>query len=150
MIHRTGRRVAPVLIGMAAVALGVAWSRSHPARPMAVVAGGLAFSCGTTPRDTFGRHSWTLRNEALTPLKLRTRFTSGHCGFSLWQGEEHVIAPGRQVTVWLAWRTPENADSPYSGHAEVWTNDPGRPRIRFRIVGITGTAFPNSPPLPIP
>jgi hypothetical protein len=51
---------------------------------------------------------------------------------------EHVILPGDQVTVWLAWPTPENGATPYSNHAEIWTNDPDRPQIRFRTFGMTG------------
>jgi hypothetical protein len=63
---------------------------------------------------------------------------------------EHVIPPGEQITVSLTWPTPQNEATPYSGHAEVWTNDPDLPRIRFRIVGMTGPALPSPPVLPIP
>ena len=137
-------RPAPIVLGLAVVGLAMAWSRSNPARPMVVVAGGPAFPCGTTPRGTFGRHSWTLRNAGPAPLKLRTRFTSGHCGFNLWQGEEHVIPSGEEITVSLTWPTPENEATPYSDHAEVWTNDPSTPRVRFRIVGMTGPDLPST------
>ncbi len=114
---------------------------------MVVVVGVLAFPCGTTPPGVFGRHSWTLRNVGPTPLKLRTRFTSGHSGFNLWQGVEHVLPSGEQITVSLTWPTPQNKATPYSEHAEVWTNDPDRPRIRFRVVGLTGTDSLVSPVL---
>ncbi len=79
-----------------------------------------------------------IRNRGQLPLRLRIRFTSGRCGFSLWQGQEHVIPAGDRVAVRMTWPTPDRDGLPYANHVEIWTDDPETPRFRLRIVGITG------------
>ena len=132
-------QVSSIVVGLIAVAASSAFSILYPVRPLLVVVESLAFSCGTTPRGGYQRHSWTMKNGGSVSLNLRTRFTSGRCGFSLWQGQDHEIPPGESITVSLTCPTPHHPGSPYSGHAEVSTNDSESPRVRFRIFGISGT-----------
>jgi hypothetical protein len=96
----------------------------------------LAWSTAHRP-ESYGRQTWTIRNDAQSPLKLRTHFTSGRCGFSLWLGQEKIIAPGEKFVVSLTWVLPPQNARAFSNHAEVWTNDPDRPKIRFKVVGRT-------------
>jgi hypothetical protein len=118
------------------IALTVAWSNANPGRPMLVVEEDRTFLCGRTLPGTYGRHSWVIRNAGSVPLKLRTRFTSGRCGFSLWLGGNYTIPPEGRLTVSLTWPTPLVGAMTYSSHAEVWTNDPMSPKVRFKVVGV--------------
>jgi hypothetical protein len=108
---------------MVLVGLSMAWSTTHP--------------FGTTPPGDSQRHSWVIQNRGTNPLKLRTHFTSGHCGFSLWLGEDHVISAGGLFTVSLTCPTPDRGSIPYSAYADVFTDDPQSPKVRFRVFGIT-------------
>ncbi len=137
------------MIGLAAVGLALAWSEAHPPRPMLVVAGPLVFRPGTAPPGSYGRHPWEVRNAGLLALKLRVYFTGGHSGFSLWQGQEHVIPPGERIVVHLTWSTPVDEGRAFSSHVVLRTNDPERPEFRLRVVGTSGLlGFPNPPSLP--
>jgi hypothetical protein len=128
------------LIGLGAVALAFGWSRIFPIRPMVVIDRPLTCLLEPDRPGTANRHSWIIRNESSTPLKLRTHFTSGRCGFSLWLGQDQIIAPGGTFVVSLAWTTPSRFNQPFSNHAEVWTNDPERPKLQFKVVGKTDLA----------
>jgi hypothetical protein len=96
------------------------------------------FQCGSSPSGSYGRHPWVIRNGGTKPLRLRIRFTSGRSGFSLGQGEEHVIEAGSRITVHLTWLTPVRASSPFASYAILWTNDPKRAEVRLRVVGTSG------------
>jgi hypothetical protein len=129
-------------VGLAAVGLALVWNQNHPAVPMLELAESPTFQCGSTPFGTYGRHPWVIRNGGSEPLRIRTRFTSGRSGFSLWQGEEHVIEPGVQITVHLTWVTPTRVSVPFSSYATLWTNDPQRAEFRLRVVGTSGLVIP--------
>jgi len=135
----------PILVGLAPVGLALAWALAYPTAPMLVVGSPTAFDCGTVPRGTYRRQGWEVRNAARAPLRLRTWFTSGRSGFSLWQGQEHVIPPGRSLVVHLTWATPTEPGVPFSRYATLRTNDPDRPEVRLRVVGISGPALEMSP-----
>jgi hypothetical protein len=124
---------------MILVALSMAWSASHPARSSTIIEG-RSFSLGTTPIGDFQRHTWQIQNGGSIPLKLRTRFTSGHCGFSLWLGQDYFVPAGESLTVSLTCPTPHQAEAAYSAHVDVLTDDPEHPRVRLRVFGVTGQA----------
>lgn len=137
-IRRKGLvRALSILIGLVLVALSMAWSVHHPHRASTTVEG-RSFSLGSTTIGDYQRHSWVIRNAGTLPLKLRTRFTSGRCGFSLWLGENYSVPAGGLLTVSLTCPTPHQADTPYSAYADVLTDDPEFPKVRFRVFGITG------------
>jgi hypothetical protein len=142
-LSRPIRRASPILAGLIAVAVALGWSESHPARPILELVGNSAFDRGAMPKGTFGRHSWTLRNVGIERLQLRTRFTSGRSGFSLWLGEDHVIEPGCRITVHLTWAIPTAASQPFANYATLRTNDPTRPEFRLRVVGTSDPASPS-------
>ncbi len=121
------------------VALALGWSVAHPARPILVVEGDRVFPCGSPTPGSFGRHPWVIRNRGNVPVRLRTRFTSGRTGFSLWQGTEHLVEPGRQITVHLTWVTPGRESTPFAGFAILRTSDPTLPEFRLAVVGRTPT-----------
>jgi hypothetical protein len=102
-----------------------------------MIVAGKSFSLGRTPPGDYQRHSWEVRNGGSIPLKLRTRFTSGHCGFSLWLGVDHIVPAGGLLTVSLTCPTSEEGNVPYSAYADVFTDDPESPWVRFRVFGIT-------------
>jgi hypothetical protein len=133
----------PILAGLTAVAIALGWSEAHPARPILELVGESAFDGGPMPRGTFGRHSWVIRNVGIEPLRLRTRFTSGRSGFSLWQGEDHSIPPGRRITVHLTWTIPSPGSQPFANYATLGTNDPTRPEFRLRVVGTSEPSIPS-------
>lgn len=120
--------------------LTVAASLSLVPVPMLVLDQPSAFPLGLTEPGEYQRHSWSIRNTGPTPLKLRTHFTSGRCGFSLWLGEDRVLAPGSSTSVTLSCPTPTRAAASYSAHADVRTSDPARPVVRFRLYGRSGPA----------
>lgn len=130
-------RVLFLLPGLAVVVVALAWAESHPARPMLDLIGAQVFRCGPIEPGTFGRHAWVIRNAGTAPLRLRTWFTSGRTGFSLWQGREHALEPGSRITVHLTWRTPGRESEPYASYAILRTDDPERPEIRLSVVGTT-------------
>lgn len=123
------------------VALTTAWSASRVVRPTTSVEG-KTHDLGTTAPGGHVRHSWLIRNDARRPLKLRTRFTSGRCGFSLWIGEDYAIPPGDSLRVSLTMPTPSQLATAYSGLADVKTDDPEAPSLRFRVFGRTGATIP--------
>ncbi len=106
---------------------------------MLVIVDGPSFLLPPSELGVFERHSWTIRNDGPYPLTLRTHFTSGRSGFSLWLGREQTIPPGGSVQVDLTWQTPSLASTSFSRHAEVWTNDPEQAKVRFKVVGKTGS-----------
>jgi hypothetical protein len=122
---------------MVMIALSMAWSASHPDRSLTIIKG-RSFSLGTTPIGDFQRHTWQIQNGGSIPLKLRTRFTSGHCGFSLWLGQDYFVPAGESLTVSLTCPTPHQAEAAYSAHVDVLTDDPEHPRVRLRVFGVTG------------
>ena len=130
-------RFSPILVGLGLVAVAVNWSSNQKVRP-SILLEGKTFDLGTTPPGKFQRHSWEVRNRGSFPLKFRTHFTSGRCGFSLWLGVDQVIPPGGLIEVSLSCPTSSQGNRPYSAHAEVATNDPESPLIRFRVFGMTG------------
>ena len=130
-------RALSILIGMIVVALSMAWSSSHSGRSSTTIEG-RSFSLGTTPIGDYQSHTWRIGNGGSIPLKLRTRFTSGHCGFSLWLGKDYFVPAGGWLTVSLTCPTPHQAEVAYSAYADVLTDDPELPRVRFRVFGVTG------------
>ncbi len=130
------RFALPIPVALALVALAMVWSAQPPALGSMTV-DGRSFSLGTTPIGEYQHHSWVIRNEGSKPLKLRTRFTKGRCGFSLWLGADHFVPAGGSLTVSLTCPTPGRGSISYSGYADVLSNDPENPRIRFRVFGIT-------------
>lgn len=130
-------RPLAVLGGVLAVAAAMTWSRTHPTRAMIVVVEGPTYLCGDVPAGLAGRHSWVLRNVGTDALRLRTRFTSGRSGFSLWQGEDHLIGPGEQIPASLTWFAPTRPSTSFSAHAILRTNDPEKPELRLRVVGVS-------------
>ncbi len=130
-------RAPLILVGLGAVALALAWSEAHPARPMVGV-GERTFRCATAPPGSYGRHPWVIENLGAVPLRIRTRFTSGRTGFSLWQGQEHAIEPGDRIIVHLTWVTPRREGAPFTSFATLRTNDPTRPEFRLAVVGRSG------------
>lgn len=102
-----------------------------------VVREGRSFGCGSTHPGAFQRHSWAIRNEGSAPLHLRTRFTSGRCGFSLWLGEDYQVEAGQSLDVWICSPSPGRAAAPYFAAVEILTNDPDCPRLRLRLVGLS-------------
>ena len=127
-----------MLGGLAAVSLAMAWSKAYPARPILELAESPTFLCGAATAGLAGRHPWVIRNVGTTPLVLRTRFTGGRSGFSLWQGQDHLIRPGEQVTTFLTWFTPGRPSVPFSTRVILRTNDPETPELRLRVVGVSG------------
>ena len=100
------------------------------------------FPCGVMPGGTYGRHAWTIRNAGSTPLRIRTRYTEGRTGFSLWQGVEHRVEAGDSITVHLTWLTPEHPDLSFASYITLWTNDPLCFQIHLRVVGQSGATKP--------
>jgi hypothetical protein len=127
-----------MLGGLAIVVVAIAWSTANPARPMLELAEVPTFQCGSISPGHAGRHSWLIRNAGATALVLRTRFTSGRSGYSLWQGQDHLIEPGGQVTTYLTWFTPGRPSMPFSACVILRTNDPEKPELCLRVVGISG------------
>jgi hypothetical protein len=127
-----------MLGGLAVVVVAMAWSMAHPARPMLELAESPTFQCETNSPGHASRHSWLIRNSGPTALVLRTRFTSGRSGYSLWQGQDHLIEPGGQVTTFLTWFTPGLPSVPFITYVTLRTNDPETPELRLRVVGVSG------------
>jgi hypothetical protein len=130
-------RILPIPLGLVLVALATAWSIHNPIRASMTVED-RSYSLGTTPGGAYQRHSWVIRNGGSIPLKLRTHFTQDRCGFSLWLGQDYFVPAGGRLTVSLTCPTPRRSGAPYSGHADVFTDDPDSPSVRFRVFGVTG------------
>ncbi len=136
LIDPPRRGLALAASGLAVLTLAA--SSSLAPVPMLVLDQPPAFPLGPTEPGGYQRHSWSIRNAGPTPVKLRTHFTSGHCGFSLWLGEDRILAPGSSTIVSLSCPTPTRAAASYSAHADVRTSDPARPVVRFRLYGRSG------------
>ena len=115
----------------------VAWSAANPVRPGIIVQGGPTYVASPTQIDHLSRHTWTVRNTSRVPIKLRTRFTSGRCGFSLWIGREVILPPDGEMQMSLTWPSPIVPAIPYTAFATILTSDPNLPKLRLKVVGIT-------------
>jgi len=131
------RPLAAVAVGLLPVALAFSWAEAYPPRPMLVIVEAPTHRCGPAPRGSFGRHPWEIRNEGARPLHLRTYFTSGRTGFSLWQGMTHVIEPGRSTLVHLTYAVPSDRARAFDALVILKTDDPERREVRLRVVGIS-------------
>ncbi|WP_435006921.1 hypothetical protein P12x_004362 [Tundrisphaera lichenicola] len=124
-----------VLTGTMLVGLTFGWSRTLPdQRPFEII-GDPTFQCGTMPRGSFGRHRWEFHNLGTTSIRLRTRFTSGRSGFSLWQGISHRIEPGGRIDLFLTWPVPGPPGQPFANYVLLRTDVFSEPEIRLRVVG---------------
>ncbi len=134
-------RLAALGVSLAFVAVSMVWSESRVIRATTSVEG-KTHDLGTTAQGEYARHSWLIRNDARRPLKLRTHFTSGRCGFSLWLGEDYTIPPGNSLRVSLTTPTPSQHATAYAGIVDVKTDDPEAPSLRFRVFGRTKAMIP--------
>jgi hypothetical protein len=80
---------------------------------------------------TKSRHAFFIRNEGTGPLVLRKGPTTCKCTLSnLSRGE---IGPGEEGVVVLDWNS--GRDLLYSHEATIYTNDPERDELHFRVTG---------------
>jgi hypothetical protein len=82
------------------------------------------------PRSS-GRHAFTIRNRGEAPLELAAGRSSCKC--QLASVSSRHIAPGGSGQIVVDWNTGEESD--YSHTANVLTNDPLNPVLRFTIRG---------------
>ncbi len=77
-------------------------------------------------------HSFTIRNEGDAPLKLKLGHVSCQCASTQFENAE--VAPGEEFSFEVSWHAMEPKEL-FHQTAEVETNDPENPSIRFTIKG---------------
>lgn len=142
------RRAFPFLVVVCLVALGAAGAgiffvavppaapEPEPAKsaepsPLAEVPE-TVFDFGTMDPFQEGRHTFVIYNRGDAPLKLEQGETTCKCTFS--ELPENVVPPKSVGRVTLEWKTHKVRDR-FSNSAEVLTDSPNLPVIRFRIEG---------------
>ena len=99
---------------------------------VAEVQGDTTYDFGVlAPNDT-GEHSFVLKNVGEEPLTLKLGATTCKC--TVGDLDANELEPGAETEIKLSWTVKTKADS-FSQSAEVWTNDPKHPAIRFQITG---------------
>lgn len=131
-------RGAAALVGLGIVALAFGWAEAYPSRAMLVVAEPLTYRCGTVLPGSFGRHPWEIRNVGARAVRIRTYFTGGRTGFSLWQRMTHVVEPGGSLPVHLTYAVPGGRPRAFEALVILRTDDPEHAEVRFRVVGTSG------------
>ncbi len=122
-------------LGLGIVALAYSWAEAYPSKARLAIDAPLTYRCGPVARGSFGRHPWVIRNEGARRVKLRTYFTSGRSGFSLWQGVDHFIEPDQSIVVHLTWAAPSDRARAFESYVILKTDDPERTEVRLRVVG---------------
>jgi len=87
---------------------------------------------GSMEVGTKRSHDFKIFNEGDAPLVLAKGRTTCKCTLS--EMENGEVAPGRSVVVTIEWE-PLSTDEMFSQEAEILTNDPENPSIRFAIRG---------------
>lgn len=101
--------------------------------PKAVVAGELTHDFGIMLPGSEGEKVFEISNEGTSDLLLSLGASTCKCTIGS-LGKES-IEPGEKTTVKLNW-TIKPSDSGFSQSAEILTNDPSQPALRFDIVGM--------------
>ncbi len=79
-------------------------------------------------------HVWTLTNTGEGDLQLRKGESTCSCTIAdLGEEETAMVAPGESIPIKLDW-TPKDI-GPFSQAAEILTNDPENPKVRFSVRG---------------
>jgi len=87
---------------------------------------------GSMEVGTKRSHEFKIFNDGDAPLVLAKGRTTCKCTLS--EMENGNVAPGRSVVVTIEWE-PLSVDEMFSQEAEILTNDPDNPSIRFAIRG---------------
>ncbi len=96
------------------------------------VPGGTTFNFGVMAPEEEGEHSFVVKNIGTEDLSLKVGASTCKC--TVGTLENNKLAPGEQTEVKLTWHVKTNAEK-FGQSAELITNDPNRPAIRFEIEG---------------
>ncbi len=89
------------------------------------------YDAGNMQRDVEYKHRFVLQNKGDSPLRLKQGETSCKCTMS--KLVDDFVPPDGQAEVELSWKPFK--DGPFGQRAEVFTNDPKRPRVTLSIKG---------------
>lgn len=101
--------------------------------PRAIVVNGERHDFGSMSRGALGQHTFVIRNDGATPLKLAKKNVTCKC--TTFKIDKEELAPGETTNVYLEWR-PAAEELHFEQSAEVLAeNDPLRPVIALTISG---------------
>ncbi len=103
----------------------------RPPQPIAEVSH-MEHDFGALSLAATGEHRFTVRNVGTAPLRLQAGETSCKCTVS--RIEQPEIPPGGTTDVLVRWKGLDEP-GPYRQTAVILTNDPGRPRLVFSLIG---------------
>jgi hypothetical protein len=111
-------------------------SRSLANAPKAVVDKDLTYKFGIKPQFDFVEHSWLVRNEGKSDLKLMLERPPCSCTVSknIKEGQEVAVAAGSEMKIDFKWEMRHN-NGKYAKEAVILTNDPDRPKLVFKAEG---------------
>jgi hypothetical protein len=98
----------------------------------AEVPGGMKHNFGLMSPDEDGEHTFVIKNVGEEPLTLELGATTCKC--TLGELDKSTLKPGEQTEIKLSWHVQTNANE-FGQSAEVRTNDPTQPALRFEIEG---------------
>ena len=93
---------------------------------------GRKYDFGAMSPEGEGEHAFLIRNEGPGTLRLSVGATTCKC--TLGSLEKPELAAGEDTTVLLSWTVKTN-ESRFGQSAEIRTNDPRNPAVRFEIEG---------------
>jgi hypothetical protein len=96
------------------------------------------FCFGTLNPGETSEHSFVIRNTGLAPLALKEGPTTCKCTLS--DLRNNLLLPGKETDVRLDWNTGRT-ESEFRQSATIFTNDPERREIVFRVHGKVSLAY---------
>lgn len=91
------------------------------------------YDFGAMPPGASGSHTFTIKNVGTEPLQLELGATTCKC--TLGDLEDNELEPGESTSVSLEW-TVKSTEQIFEQSAELRTNDPLRPGVRFVVRGL--------------
>ena len=134
-----------IMLAIAAAALLLAQFKAwHNASPPVATVVGSTFNFGTMPQRAKGRHTFTIRNDGPTPLRLQLCSTTTHMPgvYELVNGKRSsslskravMVVPGSNATICMEWETRDFEGS-FSKGSTFFTNDPTKPYLALVVQG---------------
>ena len=108
-----------------------------------LVVGSTTYTFERMYQNQTGTHTFMLRNEGLSDLKIIPGKPSCKCTVS--KVSRKTIPPGETAEVTLTWKTGKSKGK-YRKRAPIKTNDPAQPSIQLKIEGTVTPDFAFKPP----
>jgi hypothetical protein len=104
-------------------------------RPHLIVDGALIHEFGQMAQQRKGKHVWQIRNEGPGDLDIIGGEPSCSCTvLNLKKGQKVTVKPGDSYDMEVEWETRMN-NGGYEKSASVFTNDPAKSELTFRVKG---------------